>query len=211
MLERTTKHQTTSFQPMTECPEWEFDTFGEEPTGKATGHYWQIILGANPARALSEAQAFASELALGAEPRWLTLLGPSGLGKTHLCRRIIRYHRRALRGRGGASGRMPWVDMLDYLRNRQFGVAHDVCNDFLVCLDDIGAGHETDFGRAKLYEILERRMGKWTLITANLTFGEIGRIDARIASRLIRGENRTVEVAGRDFALRTRSGSRCGG
>jgi len=42
---------------------------------------------------LSAAQDFVRDLATGAAPRWLSLLGLSGTGKTHLARRITRFYK----------------------------------------------------------------------------------------------------------------------
>ncbi len=69
-----------------------------------------------------------------------------------------------------------------------------VCNDWFVALDDIGAEKASDFSVSKLDQIVDARLGKWTVITCNFTRQQIAdQMDVRIASRLGRGNNVIVD------------------
>ena len=57
----------------------------------------------------------------------------------------------------------------------------------------------------KLYNLLNAREGKFTVITANLTLEDFNQqMDARIASRLIRNGSVVVDVIAEDFNMRER-------
>ena len=71
---------------------------------------------------------------------------------------------------------------------------HAVCDDWFVALDDIGAERASDFSVSKLDQIIDARLGKWTVITCNFTREQIAEhMDVRIASRLGRGNNVIVD------------------
>jgi DNA replication protein DnaC len=72
----------------------------------------------------------------------------------------------------------------------------------MLVIDDIGAEHGSEYGTQKLLELLDRRAGKWTFITSNLTMERFAELDNRIASRLIRGHNRVLQIVTQDYALR---------
>ena len=78
----------------------------------------------------------------------------------------------------------------------------------VLILDDVGAEnisgeYSRGFSATALCEIVEKRLGKWTLLTSNLTTTEIAdTYDARVASRLIRNGGRTVDMtAAADYSL----------
>jgi len=50
--------------------------------------------------------------------------------------------------------------------------------------------------------LLDKRMGKWTFITSNLTMERFAELDNRIASRLIRDHNKVLQIVTTDYALR---------
>ncbi len=138
--------------------------------------------------------------------RWVFLGGKSGCGKTHLGKKAVEvllqhgYHkervqfwtwRGAMREILNDGGAMRWLAGLHVL-----------------VLDDIGTGYtESDRAAALnaslLYELLEARLGKWTIITSNLAPADIGeRLDVRITSRLYRGLNEVVNMSeARDYCL----------
>lgn len=118
--------------------------------------------------------------------RWLSLLGPSGRGKTHLARCVEAWRK----SRGGAGYFYRWLDLLQRFREdrEQIGNFMRRCDDSrLLIIDDIGAGYETEFAAATIAEIAERRQGRATMLTSNLTMQQIAELDSRIASRMIRG------------------------
>lgn len=135
------------------------------------------------ALALREARQFASRFESDSpDGRWLSLLGPSGRGKTHLAK--------ALAAHVGAKA-WRWMRVLDYMRRGDFGVIDHLCDLPIVILDDIGAAYETELSKAKIGEIAERRIGKWTVWTSNYDLAGIAKnLDTRIASRLVRDGSR---------------------
>src|SRR5207249_9290109 len=89
--------------------------------------------------------------------------------------------------RGGFIG---WRKVIDHLRDCDYGIIDVVCNDWFVALDDIGAERASGFSVSKLDQIIDARLGKWTVITYNFSSEEIAEhIYVRIASRLARGTN----------------------
>lgn len=168
------------------------------------------------ALALDAAMQFVCHMASPhVAPYWLTLLGPSGTGKTMLARRITRFflarldmlpdensrkNERWLR-RGGMK---PWGDVINEMVNGDYSGLNNLKSDWFVCLDDIGAEYDRhkDLSVAKLYDVLSARANRFTVITANLTLDEVNRrLDARIASRLLRHGSVVVDIDAPDFNL----------
>jgi DNA replication protein DnaC len=140
-------------------------------------------------------------------------LGRSGTGKTHLARSITRFFKTMaaiyiepgtgahLSRRGGFIG---WRKVVDHLRDGDYGIMDAVSNDWFVALDDIGAERASDFSVSKLDQVVDARLGKWTVITCNFSREEIAEhMDVRIASRLGRGRNVIVDaIYVRDYSTR---------
>lgn len=144
-------------------------------------------------------------------PRWLTMLGKSGTGKTHLARRLDAYWQ----GRGrhythpvcGANlirsgGFRIWAQVVRELRGGDYRLTRELIEQDFLVLDDIGAEAGTQFVAENLFNILNERLGKWTVLTANLNLEGLAKTDSRIASRLLREGNVVVEMNTRDFAFR---------
>lgn len=153
----------------------------------------------------AEAQAFLTELSSGlGEPRWLSFVGESGTGKTFLCnliREAAPAHFKNHPSFKRAGYCVKWSNLISGLRDGDFSIHEEPWP--LLMIDDVGASTDTEFAAAQLSRLLNERMGKWTLITSNLTLeGISNRIDMRITSRLVRGNNVCVEVETIDFALR---------
>ena len=159
------------------------------------------------------AAAFVIDVKNKAKPRWLTFTGSSGAGKTYLARRIYRWvneTRQFSTTTVGGDIAYPhdWVDWpksalaLQQQQNPD-DVYHAPRTQFLV-LDELGGIRDSSgFVSNRLAVILGQRVGKWTVITSNLTVEQVSdRLDTRIASRLIRDGNVVVEVDVKDFALR---------
>jgi DNA replication protein DnaC len=164
-----------------------FETFGEKKLCE--------MLGAS--------KDYVREMGINAAPRWLSFLGWSGTGKTHLARGISRFFKAhasvyidaetgaRLSRRGGFIG---WRKIVDHLRDGDYEIMRVVCDDWFVALDDIGAERTSDFSVSKLDHIIDSRLGKWTVITCNFTREQIAEhMDVRIASRLGRGKNVIVD------------------
>ena len=175
----------------------------------------------------TEAASFLDDMRNDREPRWLSLLGTSGAGKTMLARIIWdwfrhnrhseinwpatertrtpdRPHGQIIRDRGGF---MNWGNAIN---NRMLRGEYDFLEDMrgysFFVIDDIASEYDRhrELSASKLYNVLESRLKKWTVITANLSLEQIGaKLDARIASRMIRGHSTVVDVDVVDFNLRS--------
>lgn len=156
-----------------------------------------------------------SQILADAPAHWVSLCGHSGTGKTWLAKLLGRFMRQ--RGQfytcriSGAQlvRRWSWWGEDELARDLRDGAHHlidDICGQWLVILDDLGMTNDnTGFITNCIGEILNRRAGKWTFITSNRTVEKWGEIDHRIASRLLRDENKVVKVICQDYALRQKS------
>jgi len=165
---------------------------------------------------------FIRDMEEGRPGRWLTLLGDPGVGKTMMARQMLAQSR--LSNPGGGSGvwisgtsagdteRNPrpkcvWIDASAFAKrmlNGQYDEPENYFNDWCVVFDDLGAARDTstNYIADAIYRFANSRLGKWTIWTSNLRLQEISaRLDPRIASRLIRDENRLIEIEARDYAL----------
>lgn len=181
--------------PELERFEFRFETFGDP----------QLV------EMLSAAKQFCAELVSGRNPHWLSFLGSSGAGKTHLAKRITAFFRQHVQyysePRTAATikrqgGLVSWGKVVNDLREGDYTVARDLSEDFFVCIDDIGSEHGSQFVSSKLYEIADSRIEKWTVLTSNLSLEEIGRIETRIASRMLRNESEVIDIDVQDYNLR---------
>lgn len=160
---------------------------------------------------------FCRDLYANHNPRWLSFLGRAGTGKTHLTKRISRYFRRNMEGRlipgqnpeetqwRMRGGFVSWRKVADDLRDGDASMLRDLADDWFVAIDDIGAEYrsKSDYVASKLDELLDSRLGKWTVLTANLGLEQIGEfLDVRIASRLLRGGSEVIDVDVPDWNLR---------
>jgi DNA replication protein DnaC len=177
----------------------------------------------------SEAASFLDDILNDRTPRWLSLLGTSGAGKTMLAKIIAAVfrdskhmqinwpatkatqtpstpHGRFIRYRGGL------INWGNAINNRMLKGEYDFLEDMrdyhFFAIDDIASEYERHRGlsASKLYNVFEARLKKWTVITANLSLEQIGTVlDARIASRMIRDGGAVVDVNVPDFNLRKRA------
>lgn len=162
---------------------------------------------------LTECASFIMDMKSNAKPRWLSFLGNSGTGKSFLARRVWRWYE--LNGKWFEepttgtplvkSGQFcVWPNFLNECRQGDHSRKADLITDHLVILDEVGADNDkSGFSRETLFNVLNARVDKWTVITSNMPLKEIAdRLDARIASRLIRDRNKVVTVKATDYALR---------
>lgn len=154
---------------------------------------------------------------------WLSFVGPSGTGKTMLARKCASFMRkyldgyddevRTMHGPGGSlvtkvlrrGGFKDWATVLGDMLGGDYTGLRDMADDWFVALDDIGAEYAgtRELSVAKLYDLLNRRAGRFTVITANLDLQAISKkLDARIASRLIRDGSVVIDVKAIDYNLR---------
>lgn len=164
----------------------------------------------------------------GDEPHWLTLTGVNGCGKTMLMKQVFEQAVRVNPGnpvlnpiwppnwetskRKIYEGGRPyclWIDerrLSARLRGGEYRLIDSFRSDFFVAMDEVGVERDpTNFISNALGEFCEARLGHWGMFATNLTLQEIAeRMDARIASRLIRDRNRVVSITAGDYALRKR-------
>jgi DNA replication protein DnaC len=181
---------------------------------------------------LKASQQFISAIMNGEEPRWLSFLGRSGAGKTHLAERIrewlLRYgeamydrHVRAVKNPDLDDIRyyygyaqegnvmVKWGKLIQDCRERNFARFTRASEDYYKIIDDLGAnsfdreGAATVYATQQMAELLDRRLRKWTVITSNFGRKEFAeKFDVRVSSRLMRDRNVIVEANVRDYAIR---------
>jgi len=155
---------------------------------------------------LNEAARFDREATENKAPRWLSFCGPSGIGKTHVATQLFKSleplfhdHPSLLSG----AKKIIWPRLLPRLRDGDYWLIDDIRDAHLVLLDDFGTERPTEFALEKLYEIIEARTRKWTILTCNLSLAQIAELmDTRIASRLLRDGSKVLDIAVQDFNLR---------
>ena len=164
-------------------------------------------------RLLDASQKWLEGLSRGIAPHWCTLLGTSGTGKTRLakqCKKKIRqlgldcYPHKITRITQQKSMRwFPWPKFARKLRGGEHNLVDVAIDADILFIDDLGAEYKTDYITGALTEICDQRLGKWTFITSNLGLSHIADfVDARVASRMMRGENTVAETSALDFSLR---------
>ncbi len=158
--------------------------------------------------------SFVTDMKADKPPRFLSLLGTSGAGKTKLAKRVWRWFSKCgryynpIKGCDASMVRTgqfcDWRDLIESMMDTKDFSTMDLCQDCFLVLDDIGAKRDkSGFGADKLDTVLAARSErKWTLITSNLSVAELAAIDSRIASRLCRGGSVVVEVNVPDYSLR---------
>ncbi len=147
---------------------------------------------------------FASDVIADETPYWLTILGPSGVGKTFALKQAYSFLRRNehLWEVGTQTGSrlpqcahiIPGEDLNDWQAPKDYG-KYD-----LIYVEDIGAGAGTEKGAgavttARVAELLQYRTGRWTLLCANKSMAQVAKdLDPRIASRLLRDGSVLIEL-----------------
>jgi DNA replication protein DnaC len=153
-----------------------------------------------------ECGAFANAFRSGESPRWMSILGNTGTGKTHCAKRLWKY----------MSARLDWsrtqfvareIYWPEFVSDLRSGQAYDQQRDMMkwpvLFLDDIGAERDTTgFASEQLNTLLGCRVDRWTIITSNLLLNQIGQSEKRIADRIIRAPNVFVELNTKSHSLR---------
>lgn len=128
---------------------------------------------------------------------WLSFVGPSGTGKTYIGTEIV------ARLNGDTKH---WPRFMAKMRSKQYNIFESVqdlaTNPRSLLLDEIGMGIDArDFGTDLLLQVFEMRRSRPTVLTSNLTLKQLGQIDGRLASRLLR-YGQVIECNTVDFAVR---------
>jgi len=157
-------------------------------------------------KAVVAAKRWVTAMKNGEEPRWLSLLGTSGVGKTHIANRLFEWARPRFDEHRCiyTPTIVYWPDFVQRLRSgTSFQKRDDMKVWPVLCLDDIGSERDTTgFASEELNTLLGCRARKWTILTSNLGIASIANVDARLSSRLIRDKNICIEINTRDFATR---------
>lgn len=134
------------------------------------------------------------------EGRGLTLLGPPGVGKTHLCYGLIAAAHEA----GTFARYIVWADVIDRTKaayatksNDDRGLLDELKRSRLLVLDEIGVRQGTEFDQALLFDLIDARYRNElpTIVASNLTADTLDCIGERTADRL-RETNITVPIPG---------------
>ena len=160
-----------------------FDSFRTDGGGIFTPEQTAAFVGAH---------AYVNRWAQGERPNgWLMLMGPYGVGKTHLAvaAAVVR------RNRGDDVYFSTVANLLDHLRaaySPDSAVAHAdllmrISSAQLLVLDDMGAERNTPFAEDKLFQIVNHRYEERlpTIITTSNRLSDIDTARPRIASRLL--------------------------
>ena len=153
------------------------------------------------------AARFVRSIRQGCSPCWLTFWGVNGrgngTGKTHLARLISE----AVRMHLPATPPTCFLSWPNVCARKQSGgdVTHKMGfarESGLLIIDDAGAEHQTDWTAAFLMDLLNWRLGRWTIMTTNLSPSQWSARDHRIASRLHRSGSYLLQCETVDWAER---------
>ena len=164
-------------------------------------------------RLLNASQKWLEGHSRGIKPHWCSLLGKSGTGKTFLakqCHKKIKHlgldlYQHKITGitQQKSMRWFYWPKFVRQLRGGAVTLVDAAIEADILFIDDLGAEYKTDYIIGALTEICDQRLGKWTFITSNLRINSLAdEVDARVTSRMMRGENTVAETSALDFVLR---------
>ena len=175
-------------------------------------------LGDNKLEAMQNSVAqFMAELIENKHPRWLSLLGSSGTGKTHLTKKLFNEFNSKHKYYMGKPDPLCDIEITqrreitffdssfiaNTLRSGDYSIMSRLKSEHLIVIDDFGSEMDTEFMVAKWIEILHSRERKWTMINSNYSLSEIAeQMDKRIASRFIRDRNTVIDCNTTDYGFR---------
>lgn len=164
--------------------------------------------------ALEQCTLFFNDLIQNKNPRTISLFGVSGTGKTMLARAMYRKFKDEYRYTTKKYGELEitalhnccsynGMKLVNYLRNGEYYLLNEIEQAHMLFIDDIFAENPTENMNAHWFDIINRRCGKWTILTSNKSVEHIAEnIDTRIASRLIRDGSKIIKFDTVDFSLR---------
>ena len=148
---------------------------------------------------------FCQDVSNGYQPRWLSFFGSTGIGKTLLSKLVYNYLKVQNYEYKARENNQVVIKKGYKSRNvailKGFDLVDNLINDYkyyrkveILLIDDITKGYNGDFFKQKLFQLLEIRTKKWTIITANQGFKYFDKMDASIADRFIRDGNQVEEL-----------------
>lgn len=138
--------------------------------------------------------------------RWLTFSGPTEVGKTHLIKGIRSFIQRYnesinLKEKFNYPFYMyfTWPELIQKLMSQEVTIDHlrNIGGLFIeefLANNYITLNAFTSIEISKAQEVLNARLGKYTVIDTNKSISEIQQIDPRIASRLLRDNGVVVDI-----------------
>jgi DNA replication protein DnaC len=142
----------------------------------------------------------------GEKPKWLSLLGSSGTGKTHIAKCLWNWLSKKPDFADKAEYVPQWIYWPKLVEDLRSGNAYNRYRDMMrwkyLVLDEICAENQTEFSTEKLHNLLGSRVGRWTIVTSNKRAVDIATLDRRIASRMARGGSYVVDIRTKDYSLR---------
>ena len=149
---------------------------------------------------------WARDVRDGEKPRWLSLLGSSGTGKTHIAKALWHWLSKKEDFEDKAEYVPQWIYWPKLVEDLRSGNAYNRYRDMMrwkyLVLDEICAENQTEFSTEKLHNLLGSRVGRWTIVTSNKRAVDIATLDRRIASRMARGGSYVVDIRTKDYSLR---------
>lgn len=149
---------------------------------------------------------WGSDVRDGEQPKWLSLLGSSGTGKTHIAKCFWNWLKKKPDFDDKAEYVPQWIYWPKLVEDLRSGNAYNRYRDMMrwkyLVLDEICAENQTEFSTEKLHNLLGSRVGRWTIVTSNKRAVDIATLDRRIASRMARGGSYVVDIRTKDYSLR---------
>ena len=154
----------------------------------------------------SETRKWLKDIIDKREPaHWLTMYGVPGCGKTMLAKLA----RHTLLQKEHKVQLWNWPRVWRKCLDGEWDILDHLIRLPILLLDDVGAEYTgtnktAELNSARLYEIAEGRLGKWTLITSNLTTDQMARsLGTRFVSRIFRGDSVVVDMTtAHDYSFR---------
>ena len=154
---------------------------------------------------LNAAIKFCQDVNNKYQPRWLSFFGTKGIGKTLLSSLIknylkvetyqfpIRENNRFVTKKGYKCRNVETL--------KGYDIVDAIINDTnyyrkvnILLIDDITKGYNGDIFKQKLFQLIDMRLKKWTIITSNQCLKEFNKIDPGIADRFIRDGNQVEQL-----------------